>query len=99
MANIKFSPDEVEGIANEIVNSRDNVEAEVNRLNGIIINDLCANWDGAASDKYAMEFEQLKGEVMDKFVDMLQDLDTQLRSIIEAMRQADADIASKISMN
>lgn len=98
MANIKFSPDEVRGIADQIVRSKEDVSAEVNRLHGVIINDLCANWDGVASDKYAEEFENLKQEVMDKFVTMLEELNQQLRSIVEAMEQADADIASKISM-
>lgn len=98
MANIKFSPDEVRGIADEIVRSKEDVSAEVERLRGVIIDDLCANWDGAASDKYAEEFTNLKSEVMDKFVTMLEELDQQLRSIVEAMEQADDDIASKISM-
>lgn len=98
MANIKFSPDEVEGIANEIVSSKEAVEGEVSRLSDVILNDLCANWDGVASDKYAEEFTALRSDVMDKFVVMLDDLNVQLRSIIEAMREADEDIASKISM-
>lgn len=98
MANIKFSPDEVEGIADEIVRSKEDVSSEVERLRGVIIDDLCANWEGAASDKYAEEFTALKADVMDKFVTMLDELNLQLRSIIEAMREADADIASKISM-
>lgn len=96
--NIKFSPDEVEGIANEIVNSRESVCSEVTRLHDVIINDLCANWDGNASNKYADEFETLKADVMDKFIAMLDDLNVQLHSIIDAMRQADEDIASQISM-
>ena len=98
MANIKFSPDEVRGIADQIVRSKEEVLSEVERLNGVIIDDLCANWDGEASDKYAEEFTNLKAEVMDKFIVMLEDLNQQLRSIVEAMEQADADIASKISM-
>ena len=98
MANIKFSPDQVRDIADQIVRSKEDVSAEVERLNGIIINDLCANWEGEARVKYADEFTNLKSEVMDKFVGMLEELDQQLRSIVEAMEQADIDIASKISM-
>ena len=118
MANIKFSPDEVEGIAGEIVNCKDNVEDaidkfhvvedEMNKLEGVIINDLCANWDGQASDKYSDEFTTLKKDVMNnlsdmfdnlgKFVNLLEDLDTQLRSIIVAMKEADENLANAISM-
>ena len=98
MANIKFSPDEVRGIADQIVASKEDVSAEVTRLRSVIIDDLCANWDGAASDKYAEEFEALKADVMDKFIVMLEDLNQQLRSIVDAMEQADSDIANAISM-
>lgn len=38
MANIKFSPDEVRGIADQIVRSKEDVSAEVNRLYEVIIN-------------------------------------------------------------
>lgn len=98
MANIKFSPEEVRGISNEIVSSKENIEDLVNRLNNTIVNNLCANWDGVASDKYRNEFENLKSQVMDKFVVMLEDLHVQLDSISNVMQQADNDIASKISM-
>lgn len=98
MANIKFSPEEVRGIADQIVASKEEISGEVNRLHGVIINELCANWDGVASDKYAEEFENLKAEVMDKFITMLDELNQQLRSIVDAMEAADNDIASQISM-
>lgn len=98
MANIKFSPDQVDGIAGDILSKKNEVEGNVNALQNIIINNLCANWDGAAKDKYQSEFEALKKDVMDKFVVMLDDLSTQLKSISTSMREADQQIASKISM-
>lgn len=97
MANIKFSPEEVQGISNRIVASKDNVENEVQTLQGTI-DELCEGWDGAASDKYRSEFADLKAQVMDKFVTMLDELHQQLDSISQAMQDADNDIASKISM-
>lgn len=97
MANIKFSPEEVQGISGRIVNSKENVEQEVATLQATI-DELCEGWDGNASDKYRTEFADLKAQVMDKFVVMLDELHQQLDSISEAMQQADQDIASKISM-
>ena len=97
MANIKFSPEEVQGISGRIVRSKESVEQEVATLQGTI-DELCEGWDGAASDKYRSEFADLKTQVMDKFVVMLDELHQQLDSISEAMQQADNDIASKISM-
>ena len=97
MANIKFSPEEVQGISGRIVRSKESVEQEVATLQATI-DELCEGWDGAASDKYRSEFADLKAQVMDKFVVMLDELHQQLDSISEAMQQADNDIASKISM-
>ena len=97
MANIKFSPEEVQGISGRIVRSKESVEQEVATLQGTI-DELCEGGDGAASDKYRSEFADLKAQVMDKFVVMLDELHQQLDSISEAMQQADNDIASKISM-
>ncbi|NLK24262.1 MAG: WXG100 family type VII secretion target [Clostridiales bacterium] len=98
MADIKFSPEQVQGIASQIVSCKDEIEGTVNALHGIIIDDLCVNWNGLASDKYRDEFENLKTQVMDKFVGMLGDLNTQLLSISEAMQNADQDFANKIQM-
>lgn len=97
MANIKFSPEEVSGISSRIVRSKESVEQEVSTLQSTI-DELCDGWDGAASDKYRSEFADLKQQVMDKFVTMLDELHQQLDSISDAMQQADSDIASKISM-
>ncbi|MBE6047618.1 MAG: WXG100 family type VII secretion target [Clostridium sp.] len=97
MANIRFSPEEVSGISSRIVASKESVESEVQTLQSTI-DELCDGWDGVASDKYRDEFAELKSQVMDKFVTMLDELHAQLDSISEAMQQADQDLASKISM-
>ena len=98
MADIKFSPEQVQGIANQIVSYKDEIEGTVTALHGVIVDDLCANWNGLASNKYRDEFETLKTQVMDKFVGMLGELNTQLLSISDAMQKADEDFASKIQM-
>lgn len=100
MANntLRLNPSEIETIVGKIKDGEQTVTQAVNTLNGVINNELCEQWTGAASDKYRSEFSELKKNVMDKFVEMLQDLQTQLTSIKKAMVQADSDIASKISM-
>lgn len=97
MANIRFSPDEVNSIASKIAASKGNVENEVNTLQSTI-NDLCAGWEGVASEKYRDEFQALKVDVMDKFVGMLDELQQQLISISNTMQQADQDLANQINM-
>lgn len=95
--NIRFSPDEVSEISNRIENSKESVEQEVANLQATV-DQLCEGWTGAASDKYRDEFGNLKQQVMDKFVAMLEDLHQQLDSISQAMQEADNDIAGKIKM-
>lgn len=96
--NIKFSPEEGREMANVILQKRGAIEGEIEDLSGLILNDLCGNWEGSASEKYSSEYTNLKGQVMDKFLAMLDDLSAQLNSIADAMQSADEDIASKISM-
>lgn len=98
MKDIKFSPEYGRQTANKIGNSKAQIEAEVKRLENIIVNDLCSRWDGQASDKYRQEFTALKADVMNKFITMLEELKVQLNSISDAMADADRQIASKIKM-
>ena len=97
--NIKFSPEEARDMARTITQKRGSIEGEIEDLSGLILNDLCANWEGSASEKYSSEYTNLKSQVMDKFLQMLDDLSEQLNSIADAIQSADEDIASKISMS
>lgn len=100
MANntLRLNPSEIEAIVTKINNGETEVTQAVNTLDNVVNNELCEQWTGSASDKYRSEFADLKKNVMDNFIQMLQDLQTQLTSIKDAMVQADSDIASKISM-
>ena len=95
---LRLDPSEIEAIVTKINNGENEVTRAVNTLDGVVNNELCEQWTGTASDKYRAEFADLKKNVMDKFIEMLQDLQTQLTSIKDAMVQADSDKASKISM-
>lgn len=95
---LRLDPSEIQAIVGKIKDGETAVTDAVNTLQNVVNNELCEQWTGTASDKYRGEFADLKTNVMDKFVQMLQDLQTQLTSIKDAMVQADSDIASKISM-
>lgn len=96
--DIKFSPQYGRDCAKRIGNSKQAIEAEVKKLENLIVKDLCQKWEGQASDKYRNEFTTLKSQVMDKFTTMLGELSTQLREISNAIEDADRQIAGKISM-
>ena len=96
--NIKFSPEEGRQMATEIVNRRDAIQGEIDNLTGLITGELCANWEGSASRKYAEQYTELKSQVMDKFLTMLEELSQQLNSVVDAMEAADEDIANQIKM-
>lgn len=96
--NIKFSPEQGREMANEIDRSKCEIEDTISRLTGLINGELCANWEGAASEKYEEQYNQLKEQVMNKFVTMLEELTQQLNSIVETMEAADQEIADQIKM-
>lgn len=96
--NIKFSPEQGREMAHEIINRRESIQGELDALSGLITGELCAQWEGSASRKYSEQYEQLRASVMSNFLTMLDDLSSQLNSIVEAMEAADEDIASKIKM-
>lgn len=54
--NIKFSPEYGRSCAKSIGRSKSAIEAEVKRLENLIVRDLCQTWEGQASDKYRNEF-------------------------------------------
>lgn len=94
---INFSPVEVDGIISKIKNAREDINGNVNSLQGTV-NELCAGWQGKSSETYSREFAELKTSVMDKFIGMLDELSVQLKSISTAMQDADQQISDKISM-
>ncbi len=86
---IKMSPDELESLAGSLASAAidsQNLAATVERL----INNATSNWEGAARERYARDFEEIKPVLQQKLPDTLQTLSDNMKTMAREFRDLDA---------
>lgn len=93
---IRISVDDVNNGAKIFHENSSEMSAMVDGLKSIV-NDFASIWEGKAFEAFSTEFATLEPDVR-KFVQLIDDIGTQLNQVATAMEQADADIASQLGV-
>lgn len=96
MGSIRMTPESARVKAGEISNCREEVDTTIRRLENIITVQLREEWEGAAQRSFEEQFLELKNTVMKEFSTLLENISVQLKSVADAVEQADNDIARQI---
>ncbi|MFJ5964700.1 MULTISPECIES: WXG100 family type VII secretion target [unclassified Bacillus (in: firmicutes)] len=91
---IRVTPEELRATAKQYGVESQEVLNQVDRLNRMI-SDLKGMWEGASSDAFADQYEQLKPSFI-KMSDLLTDVSNQLEQTANTLESTDQDIASQI---
>ena len=91
---IRLSPEELESIAQQYGTESGNVFDLIGRLDGLmgVLHDV---WEGNAKDAFAGQYEELKPSFT-QMANLLEDVNRQLASTAQTLRDTDATIASQI---
>ncbi|WP_144498468.1 WXG100 family type VII secretion target [Bacillus pumilus] len=91
---IRVTPEELRATAKQYAVESQEVLNQVDRLNRMI-SDLKGMWEGASSEAFADQYEQLKPSFI-KMSDLLTDVSNQLDQTANTLESTDQDIASQI---
>ncbi|MFS0655553.1 WXG100 family type VII secretion target [Bacillus sp. 179-C3.3 HS] len=91
---IRVTPEELRATAKQYGVESQEVLNQVDRLNRMIT-DLKGMWEGASSEAFADQYEQLKPSFI-KMSDLLTDVSNQLEQTANTLESTDQDIASQI---
>ncbi|MEN7350193.1 WXG100 family type VII secretion target [Bacillus pumilus] len=91
---IRVTPEELRATAKQYGVESQEVLNQVDRLNRMI-SDLKGIWEGASSEAFADQYEQLKPSFI-KMSDLLTDVSNQLDQTANTLESTDQDIASQI---
>lgn len=91
---IRVTPEELRAMAKQYGVESQEVLNQVDRLNRMI-SDLKSMWEGASSEAFADQYEQLKPSFI-KMSDLLQDVNQQLDQTANTLESTDQDIANQI---
>ncbi|MDR2570207.1 MAG: WXG100 family type VII secretion target [Oscillospiraceae bacterium] len=94
---IRMTPEDMRSRASDVDGQRQAFGDVVTRMDGVL-NQLEAEWDGAASRKFREQFEELKRTSFQNMTRLLEDLGTQLRQTAQAVEDLDNEIASKLGV-
>ncbi|MGX7418850.1 WXG100 family type VII secretion target [Carnobacterium gallinarum] len=94
MVQIKLTPDELEQSATKYTEGAGNVREILQRLNQEQ-ETISSNWEGTAFTRFEEQFIELSGKV-NEFADLLDQINRQLVEVAGAVRDTDAEIASKL---
>ena len=88
-----MTPEQMNSRASSVRGQRDAFEDLISKMQNII-NELLTEWEGAASESYAQQFNDLQPSFI-KMNELLDDLATQLDGTAEAVKSLDQEIASR----
>ncbi|WP_232699381.1 WXG100 family type VII secretion target [Brevibacillus daliensis] len=88
MARILITPDQVDEVANQFTQGKEQSQEIIQRLNQQI-NQMEGQWDGMTKQKFFQEFQEANKQ-MTSFVQLLESISQELRNIATKFRQADA---------
>lgn len=91
---IRVTPQELYDMAREYNSESGQVNDQITRLDGMI-NHLNSVWEGASSEAFAAQYEELKPSFM-KMAQLLEDVSTQLGETGRILEDTDRQIASQI---
>ncbi len=94
MANqIRITPDQMRQRANQYRGEADAVNGVIRNMDTLLQN-LQSEWEGAASESYAVRYEELKPGFM-KAEELIREIATALDTTAKIIEETDADIASQ----
>ena len=93
----RMTPEDMRSRAGDVDGQRNAFGDVVSRMDSIL-NQLEAEWDGAASQKFRQQFEDLRRTSFQNMTQLLEDLGTQLRQTAQAVENLDREIASRIGV-
>lgn len=94
---IRITPEEMRGTSRVFKSKSDETQGILKQLDGEI-SKLEADWEGMAQSAFVSEYNGLK-PTLNKFVQLLSEVSTQLNQIASTMETTDSGIASKIHIN
>lgn len=80
----------------EYQNEADNIQQVIDKMTSLI-DALQSEWEGAASESFANQFEELKPSFIN-MRELVETISHQLSQTADAMEQMDNDIASKFGV-
>lgn len=95
MSVIRVTPEELERVASQFNYEGGNLEDLLGRIHGLMYSQLDGAWEGEAKAAFFEQYEELEPSFQ-KMRELLNDIYMQLDSTADALRSADADIASQI---
>lgn len=94
--NIHMSPEQMETEALGFEKDKTEFETVVNSMQNRVTS-LCETWEGASSQAFADQFEELRPS-FNATSQLITDIAAQLRAISAALQDADSQIASKLGV-
>jgi len=94
---IRMTPEDMRSRAGDVDGQRNAFGDVISRMDSIL-NQLEAEWDGAASQKFRQQFEDLRRTSFQNMTQLLEDLGTQLRQTAQAVEDLDREIANRIGV-
>jgi len=95
MAQIKLSPEELETSATKYASGSDEIQNVLNTLSQEQ-ETIRSNWEGSGFESFDNQFTELKPKIQE-FSELLSQINEQLRSVAQIMRDTDNDIAQAIN--
>jgi len=93
---IRITPAQMLTRSKEYQTEADNIGQVISKMDNLI-NELQNEWEGAASQSFANQYQELKPSFQ-KMQELVETISTQLQQTGNAMEQMDSDIASKFGI-
>lgn len=93
---IRMTPEQLKQRAKVYYNSGITIEDMMNKLNQVQTQ-IASEWEGRAFERYDEQFRQLAGEV-EKFAQLMFEIDQQLQKTAEAMAQQDEALSQNFGL-
>lgn len=98
MANqIRITPDDMRGRANEYRTEADNVNGVISKMD-TLLTALQSEWEGASSEAYAERYAELKPG-FEKAEELIREIADALDATAQIIEETDSDIASQLRGN
>lgn len=95
MAQLRIDYDGLEENKATIEQARDEYEELIAKIENTV-NSINENWEGQAAEAYKEQFEELRGEAINKISELLNNIAQQLSDVTSSSEQFDSDLAEKI---
>ena len=93
---IRISPEQMRSRATEVRNEGKNFQQVIDKMQNLI-NALRDEWEGQASEQFAIQFDTLKPSFI-HMKQLIDDIGSQLDGTANAIERLDQDIAQKFSI-